>query len=331
MPDLTRPGTMPAIERHVRTAAMIRRQTSRLPPLATAVLALAATLLAAAASAAPSHDSPSGQLPERLHDTGLFAPGVIAFTPRHALWSDGAEKRRWIWLPPGRAIDARDPDAWRFPRGTRLWKEFAHGSRVETRHMVLGNDGQWRFASYVWAADGQSATLVPPGGLTVPVEAAPGGRYAIPSRSDCLTCHDGAPSPVLGISALQLGPELPDWIRRGLVRNAPAAWRVAPPQMTGRNAVERAARGYLHANCGHCHHANGGVPVPLVLAQDVVGHPAPTREQLTLALRRMATRQPLQQMPPLGTRIPDPQGQALLRAWLDDMTRSTSTTQEPAP
>jgi len=330
MPDLTRPGTMPAIDRHARTAAMIRRHTSRVPPLATAVLALAATLLAAAASAA-SHDSPSGHVPERLHDTGLFAPGVIPFTPRHALWSDGAEKRRWIWLPPGRTIDARDPDAWRFPRGTRLWKEFAHGNRVETRYMVLGNDGQWRFASYVWAADGQSATRVPPGGITVPVAAAPGGRYSIPSRSDCLTCHDGARSPVLGVSALQLGAQLPDWMRRGLVRNAPAAWLVAPPQVTGRNAVERAARGYLHANCGHCHHASGGVPVPLVLAQDVAGNPAPTREQLTLALRRMATRQPLRQMPPLGTRIPDPQGQALLRDWLDDMTRSTSTTQEPAP
>jgi hypothetical protein len=333
MPGRTCPGTMPAIRNPAIPSAMLRRPTSRLQRLAAVVLALVAVPLAAAAIAgpAPSHGPSSAHVPERLHDTGLFAPGVIAFAPRHALWSDGAEKRRWLWLPPGRTIDASQADAWRFPRGTRLWKEFAHGSRVETRYMVLGHDGQWRFASYVWAADGQSATRVPPGGITVPVESAPGGRYAIPSRSDCLTCHDGARSPVLGVSALQLGAQLPDWMRRGLLRNAPAGWLVAPPQMTGRNEVERAARGYLHANCGHCHHASGGVPVPLVLAQDVAGNPAPTREQLSHALHRMATRQPLQQMPPLGTRIPDPQGQALLRAWLDDMTRSTSTSQEPAP
>lgn len=288
-------------------------------------------LMGTAAGAVSTRDQRPEPLPERLADTGLFAPGVIEFLPQHTLWSDGAEKRRWLWLPPGRAIDARQPDAWRFPRGTRLWKEFAHGSRIETRYMVLGDDGQWRYASYVWAADGRSATLVPPGGLTVPAAAAPDGRYAIPSRSDCLTCHDGARSPVLGVSALQLGPQLPEWIRRGLVRNAPAAWRVAPPQVAGRSEAERAARGYLHANCGHCHHADGGVPVPLVLAQDVAGSPAPTREQLALALRRMSTRQPLQQMPPLATRITDPHGLALLRAWLDDIERSTSTNQEPAP
>ena len=45
-------------------------------------------------------------------------------------------KRRWISLPPGSAIDASDPDAWAFPVGTRLWKEFSFGGqRVETRYM----------------------------------------------------------------------------------------------------------------------------------------------------------------------------------------------------
>lgn len=292
-------------------------------------------LLCCAAAAAPARGVPA--LPEQLHATGLFAAGqpdrlaehVRPFEPRHALWSDGAAKRRWIRLPPGTAIDARDPDAWRFPRGTKLWKEFSYAGRVETRYLEYAADGRWRFATYVWSADGRSATLAPPGGLRLAVEDAPSGRYAIPSRADCLACHAGARSPVLGFGALQLGSDLASWVREGRVRHGPASWRESPPAATGTTALERAARGYLHANCGHCHHAAGGVPVPLVLAQDVAGSPAPTPAQLQEALRRMSTREPTQQMPPLGTHIPDPVGQALLRAWLDVLPDRSTPQPDP--
>ncbi len=80
-------------------------------------------------------------LPERLSETGLFAdvgqqqlaPRVFAYTPAFALWSDGAEKRRWVFVPAGAQVDTRDPDAWQFPEGTKLWKEFSHqGVRLET-------------------------------------------------------------------------------------------------------------------------------------------------------------------------------------------------------
>src|SRR5688500_13196261 len=71
-------------------------------------------------------------LPARLSETGLFAdvkagtlaPGVRAFRLQFELWSDGAAKRRWVALPEGGRIDTSDMDAWRFPVGTRLWKEF---------------------------------------------------------------------------------------------------------------------------------------------------------------------------------------------------------------
>src|SRR5690606_2496033 len=68
-------------------------------------------------------------LPERLSQTGLFAgPGVehiaadaLAYEPAFSLWSDGADKRRWVSLPPGARIDTSTPDAWEFPAGTRFW------------------------------------------------------------------------------------------------------------------------------------------------------------------------------------------------------------------
>lgn len=261
---------------------------------------LAFTLLFAAAAPA------GAALPERLSQTGLGEAGVRAFEPRFALWSDGAAKRRWIALPPGAAVDASQPDAWRFPAGTRLWKEFrVDGRPVETRHFKLGDDGRWEYASYVWQGD--DAVRAPARGQVL---ALPGGRrYEVPSVGDCMACHGGARSPVLGFAALQLGPAVPALVREGVLKGGPAAWAAEAPEFIAASPAEHAARGYLHANCAHCHF-DGGVPVPLRLALDVGRPPAPVDGAAVLG--RAATRNPYRQMPPLGTREIDAQGLALL-------------------
>jgi hypothetical protein len=230
-------------------------------------------------------------VPQRLSETGLFIEGstttvrqdVMAFSPQYPLWSDGATKRRWIALPEGTVIDASRPDAWEFPRGTRLWKEFAFGRRVETRFIERLNDGSWRFATYVWNEDGTDAVLAPEDGVrALKVSTAPNGRYAIPSEPDCRACHEGAAAPVLGFSALQLSPardelaphaeaattghlDLRMLAARGLVRNLPQALIDTPPAIEASSATERAVLGYLHANCAHCHNdsneSGAGVPV----------------------------------------------------------------------
>jgi mono/diheme cytochrome c family protein len=215
---------------------------------------------------------------------------VLSFTPQYPLWSDGAIKRRWIRLPAGSAIDARHADAWEFPPGTRLWKEFSVGRRVETRLIERLADGTWRFATYIWNDEGTDAVLAPARGIAaLPIAGAFQGRYEIPGEADCRACHEGAAAPVLGFSALQLSPDrdplaphaerpgaadvdLNRLVARGLVRNLPAALRAAPPRIAARTPTERAVLGYLHGNCGHCHGApDGGVSVPvnLQLAQSV--------------------------------------------------------------
>jgi len=238
----------------------------------------------AAASAGPTarvRESAIAPLPQRLADTGLFLPGSSTvrpehqlFSPQYPLWSDGATKRRWLSLPHGTFIDAARPDAWEFPRGTRLWKEFAFaGRKVETRFIERLPDGSWRFAAYVWNEAGSEAVLAPAAGFAaLPVEQAPGGRYAIPAEADCRSCHEGAAVPVLGAGALQLSPDrdplaphaetpetagidLRDLIARGWLRYLPAQLLSHPPRIVTASAVERAALGYLHANCGrHCLH-----------------------------------------------------------------------------
>lgn len=228
--------------------------------------------------------------PRTLRETGYFdaSSRKLPFSPQYPLWSDGADKQRFIALPPGSAIDASNPDGWDFPRGTRLWKTFTHaGHPVETRYIERAADGTWQFAAYVWSADGRSAELAPPRGVTLALPAPPGGRYVVPGRGDCLACHGGAAAPVLGFAALQLSadrdpnavhgrplaagePDLRALVERGWLRGLPQELLAAPPRIAAASAVERAALGTLHGNCAHCHHAGPGrVPLRLTLMQRV--------------------------------------------------------------
>jgi hypothetical protein len=145
--------------------------------------------------------------PPTLAETGLYSdiatrvidPAHLYFAPQYPLWTDGAEKRRWISLPPGAAIDASDPDAWVFPVGTRFWKEFSFGGRpVETRFMEAEPDDIWLFAAYEWSADGQEVTLAPARGRGNACPLGGGRFHAIPSVSDCGVCHKSRATEVLG-------------------------------------------------------------------------------------------------------------------------------------
>ena len=98
----------------------------------------------------PGHRPPA---PPAASETGLYAadgtidPRNLPFAPQYPLWTDGAAKARWIRLPEARAIDVTDVDAWRFPAGTMLWKEFAFGGRkVETRMLWQPEPDAWVFA-----------------------------------------------------------------------------------------------------------------------------------------------------------------------------------------
>ncbi len=324
-------------------------------------------------------------LPQRLSETGLYVagsvttvrPGVLPFSPQYPLWADSATKRRWIALPPGTSIDASRPDAWEFPVGTRFWKEFALDRPIETRYIDRRADGTWRFATYIWNEAGTDAYLAPAEGMpALPVASAHEGRYAIPSELDCRACHEGAAVPVLGFSALQLSPDrdplaphadtaqsnmdhtdLPKLVATGVLRNLPTALLEKPPRIVAASPTERAALGYMHGNCGHCHSApnetGASVPSEIVLGQTVAagfdaatmtralmsastrfrqpGLPQPAHiiepghAEASVLTLRMRSRNPRVQMPPLGTAVPDTAALAIIEQWIDqDLARVTA-------
>ena len=95
-----------------------------------------------ASDAKPDSCSADGGLPDDLACTGLYAdfaaksaaPNVRAYAPGAPVWSDGADKSRWVYLPAGTKIDTSRMDEWTFPNGTKIWKEFRlGGKRIETR------------------------------------------------------------------------------------------------------------------------------------------------------------------------------------------------------
>ncbi len=322
-------------------------------------------------------------LPEHLRDTGLYrdwgtkavADANLPFSPQYPLWTDGAEKSRWLYLPPGAWIDARNPDAWEFPVGTKVWKEFRfNGAPAETRMIERTAEG-WRYASYAWRADGQ-ATLVPARGILNSVEIRDGIRHAIPSRTDCVACHEAGPSRLLGVGTLQLSDDrdplaphaealppgavtLRTLVARRLVRHLPTPLARRAPRIAADTPISRAALGYLHGNCGMCHTGAGemaslgftlqytfsrpaGEPAPALATSvsrpshfSAAAHPTlrtrivPGDPDASMLLARMASRHPVLQMPPLGTRIVDADAVALLRRWIEQDTsalRAASST-----
>jgi hypothetical protein len=269
--------------------------------------------------------------------SGTIDPSFIYFEPRYKLWSDAAEKRRWVRLPPGTKIDTSDMDRWVFPIGTQFFKEFkSEGKLVETRLVERLGDGDYEYwmGAFVWLDDESDAVFQPMGAENIR-----GTQHDAPAADKCWACHGGEPGRGLGFSAVQLSAAtIADLTQRGLFTNPPPGEFKVPGDATVSTAL-----GYLHANCGHCHNEYG-VARPSsdqILRLDL----ADTTPETTTTYRttigkhtmaflqmpyrivagdpdmsavafRMSTRGDMRQMPPLATEFVDPVGVAAVRAWI---------------
>lgn len=303
---------------------------------------------------------PTCEGPPGLYVAGsctVLAPGVRPYTPQYLLWSDAAEKERFVLLPEAAQIDTTNPDAWVYPMGTILWKTFSLGGvRLETRMLERTGSGlgssAWTMRAFAWNAAQDAVTEVTGGMANVL-----GTEHDIPTQGECARCHDGNTLDVaLGFSAIQLNHAGTPLSLQTLIDEG----RLTAPVTTASavipgDAPTRAALGYLHANCGHCHGgaaAPGGqrlwVNVGLATVADTdtwitaVDHAAgwvasappavtariePGVSTTSALLRRMQLRgSPTtttdygNQMPPLGTELVDTAGVETVRAWIDSLT-----------
>jgi glucose/arabinose dehydrogenase len=157
--------------------------------------------------------------PLLLSETGLFsevasltaAPGVIGYDVATPLWSDGAEKKRWIALPGESRIAFHGEQAWSFPIGTAFVKHFelplsggGGTRRVETR-VWLQQHERWVGVTYRWNAQQTDAELLT-AGLEEDIDLGGGQAqpWIYPSTAGCYSCHTEAAGRVLGFRTRQL-------------------------------------------------------------------------------------------------------------------------------
>jgi uncharacterized repeat protein (TIGR03806 family) len=219
---------------------------------------------------------PSGLagLPARLAETGCFdpadparpLPALIPYGVNASLWSDGAEKERWLALPDGGRIHIKADGDWELPPGAVLIKTFRLGGRpIETRFLVRHLGGEWSGYTYGWNEAGTDATLLADGSHRRGVGDA---EWHYPSRGECRECHTAAAGYSLGLETAQLdrtfdypggrrANQLTTLARLGLFADPlPAGAEggsALPRPDDARAPLEARARAYLHANCAHCH------------------------------------------------------------------------------
>lgn len=215
-----------------------------------------------------------GSLPTTLADTKLFIDGdpqrpqrsVFKYQSKHALWSDGAKKSRYIFTPPGTSV-TRKADSFEldFPVGTILAKHFASPEdlAIETRLMYLNPKGEWLYATYVWNDDGQAELNVRP----KTVVDAKGFEWRVPSAQECAMCHGSENNRrrILGFSLRQLDfvndiQNQIDALNQVGVLSVDRSLDYEPKLADLTNSevtIEDRARTYLDVNCSSCHQPHG--------------------------------------------------------------------------
>ncbi len=222
------------------------------------------------------------------------AAGLVPYTVATPLWSDGAEKQRYLAIPDGTTIRVKEckktPDACKpvaeggtpeddgkldLPEGSVLVKSFAFGGKfIETRLLVKFSSDTWVGYNYEWRDDQSDADLLPDevGGKRKPITNATGGAqtWHFPDRAQCLRCHTSAAGVSLGIELRQLNTNFayPSGVTANQLETLSAIGMFAEPLArplaagypapSGKSGtVEGRARAYLHANCAICHRPRG--------------------------------------------------------------------------
>lgn len=198
----------------------------------------------------------SWTLPHRLP-----ASGVTPYRIQTPLWSDGAEKLRFVYLPAGTKAKAQGVGLLDLPVGAALIKTFKlEGRLIETRVLLHRADG-WVALPYQWNREQTEARLALAGArLELATPQGQAISYAIPNKNQCKECHQQKDMVV------PIGPKARNLSVSWLTSFHQAGELDAVPKVTSRVplwedraklAAAPVARGWLDSNCAHCHNPGG--------------------------------------------------------------------------
>ena len=280
-------------------------------------------------------------------------PQLIAYSLRTPLFSDYAQKIRYVYIPSGKPINYSGDQVLAFPVGSVLIKSFGYPADmrrpgedlhiIETRLLIHRESG-WVALPYVWNADGSDADLKRAGTrMNIAWTHSDGAQraisYSVPNVNQCKACH--------GLSGVMtpIGPKprnLDDhFLKTAQISGLPKAQDHMPvwnDPATG--SVEMRARAYLDVNCAHCHNRAGaasnsglflgwneqmpvsyGVGKRPVAAGQGAGQMsfdiAAGHPEQSILLYRLGSIEPGIAMPELGRATAHVEGLALLKQWIN--------------
>ena len=318
-------------------------------------------LLGGISKITPDVTGQTGVIPTLLSDWGCFQAGeitsfssnVIPYNINALLWSDFANKERFIAIPDGTTIDIDNQGRFNLPIGSVVGKNFRlNGQLIETR-LLLNHDAPhgWKGYSYEWNDTETEATLLN-GSKQKDFN---GQLWHYPSRAQCDACHTT-------IAGFTLGPEVGQLNRNfvypstGIDANQLITLEdinVLTNPLTDAEkstvfyaidditySTERRARSYLHSNCANCHQPGGpgGGNIDLRMATSlgstgicdraplgdtlglinpvIVNPGEPDSSILVLRMEDLGQHR----MPSLGSGIVDSQAMTVIRDWISNLS-----------
>ncbi|NNE29380.1 MAG: hypothetical protein HKN16_07075 [Saprospiraceae bacterium] len=230
---------------------------------------------------------------EHLSDYGFFkgeqnklmpSPGVLPYRPASELFSDHAEKSRFVWMPEGASASILDTGYHHlaFPDKSILIKNFYYSQSenekqriIETR-LLIKMEGEWNAFAYLWN-DKQTEAKYEIVGATIPVTFTEtyGTKHSIeyiqPNKNQCKSCHNQ------GEKLVPIGPKVRNLnfafdYGNGEMKNQLTKWREAGylesfdqadlescmvDYEDKTSSLGLRSKAYLDINCAHCHSPKG--------------------------------------------------------------------------
>ena len=210
---------------------------------------------------------------------------VLSYDLNSPLFSDYAEKARFVWMPNNTTAKYTLDSVLDFPVGTVLGKTFfyyknktqpALGKQLVETRLLIKREEEWEAISYQWN-DAQNEAYLDIVGDIKPINwinengIAQQVNYIIPNRNQCKSCHyqDGKLIPIgpkvrnLNKTFAYLDGErnqLAKWAEKGML----TGWQSdeTHPQASvwydaDSGTLHQRAMSYLDINCGHCHNPKG--------------------------------------------------------------------------
>lgn len=211
--------------------------------------------------------------------------GIMPYQLNTPLFSDYAEKLRFVQLPPDSVITYDPLNVMYIPIGATLIKTFYYpqdmrhpekGRRLMETRLLVHTPGGWNAWTYIWN-DEQTEAYLEVAGDRKPVRFTDhNGRnvafdYIIPNVNQCKGCHNtNEVLTPIGPTARQLNGDFPytsgrenqlqHWIKAGILQgltDASQAPRAPVWNDPASGSLEDRARTWLEINCAHCHKPEG--------------------------------------------------------------------------